>query len=103
MRSRNALVLGVALDEELERHAALEPRVAGTVDLAHAPAPDQLFDLVPGDDVAWCDVPVNRHRSPYAARCSLTELLVECNAGGRTVAPARPPRYARYPSFRCPR
>ena len=35
------LVLGIPLGEQLQRDAALEPRIAGAVDLAHAAAPDE--------------------------------------------------------------
>ena len=86
-----ARVLRVALGEELERHAALEPRIEGAVDLPRPPAPDELLDLVPGDHVTGRDVPSDRHRSTPAARESLHHHVPGRN-GRAVVGPAaRPP------------
>ena len=95
-----ARVLRVALGEELERHAALEPRIEGAVDLPRPPAPDELLDLVPGDHVTGRDVPSDRHRSTPAARESLHHHVLGRN-GRAFVGPAARPRG--YPSVRCPR
>ena len=66
-----SVVLGVPLDEELQSDTPLEPWVAGTVDLAHSPAPDQLFDLVPGNHVA-------RVRRAYRPPCAPSPLVADC-------------------------
>ena len=61
-RSRNSASSENRSREQLQRDTALEPRVAGPVDLAHAAPADEPLDLIAGDRVAGRDVPFHRHR-----------------------------------------
>jgi hypothetical protein len=55
-------VFGHALGQDLDRHVTVEPGVAGTVNLTHAPGPDRLQDLVRAETVARGE----RHRAILA-------------------------------------
>ena len=49
-------VVGVVSLEDFERDVTLETRVAGSVDLAHAADPEQGYDLVGAQALAWQQV-----------------------------------------------
>jgi hypothetical protein len=49
-------VVGVVGLEDFQRDFALEAGVAGTVDLAHAADPEQSYDLIGSQALAWQQV-----------------------------------------------
>ena len=56
-----ALVVGEALAQQLQRNRPFEACVEGPIDVAHAAAADEIADLVPRNDVSRPDPPAYRH------------------------------------------
>ena len=50
--------------QHLERHVAIEARVVGTIDLAHAAAADQALDFVRAEPGAWREGHGGAYRPP---------------------------------------